>query len=40
MQRVRRIRPRGNMSLQMWLLIVWVTFLLFVVVPWMIGQNP
>jgi len=38
-QRLRRIRLRGNMSLEMWLLIVWVTFLLFVVVPWMIHQS-
>jgi hypothetical protein len=31
---------RGNSSLELWLLIVWVTFLLLVVVPWMIRQSP
>jgi len=39
-QRLRRIRLTGNMSLGMWLLIAWVTFLLFVVVTWMVHQSP
>jgi hypothetical protein len=39
-QRLRRIQLRGNWSLELWLLIAWVTFLLLVVVPWMIRQAP
>jgi hypothetical protein len=31
---------RGNGSLELWLLIAWVVFLLLVVVPWMIRQSP
>jgi hypothetical protein len=39
-RRIRRVRLRGNGSLELWLLIVWVMFLLLVVVPWMIRQSP
>jgi hypothetical protein len=39
-RRVRRVRLRGNGSLELWMLIAWVTFLLLVVVPWMIRQSP
>jgi competence protein ComGC len=39
-QRLNRIRLRGNTSLEMWLLVVWVTFLLLLVLPWMIHQSP
>ena len=38
-QRLRRIRLRDNWSLELWLLIAWVAFLLFVVVPWMVRQG-
>jgi hypothetical protein len=30
---------RGNFSWELWLLVAWVAFLLFVVVPWMIRQT-
>jgi hypothetical protein len=33
------MRLRGNGSLTLWLLVAWVVFLLFVVVPWMIRQS-
>jgi hypothetical protein len=36
---LRRIRLRDNWSLELWLLIAWVAFLLFVVVPWMVRQG-
>jgi hypothetical protein len=38
-RRVRNIRPRGNASAELWLLVGWVAFLLMVVVPWMIRQG-
>jgi hypothetical protein len=38
-QRLRRIRLRGNGSLELWLLILWVAFVLLVVVPWMLRQS-
>jgi len=30
---------RGNGSWELWILIAWVAFLLFVVVPWMIRHG-
>jgi hypothetical protein len=38
-RRLKHIRLRGNSSLELWLLVGWVTFLLLVVVPWMIRQG-
>lgn len=38
-QRLRRIRLRGNGSLELWLLVLWVAFVLLVVVPWMLRQS-
>jgi hypothetical protein len=31
---------RGNFAPELWLLLVWVAFLLFVVWPWMIRHAP
>jgi hypothetical protein len=39
-RRLRRIRLRDNSSWELWLLVAWVAFLLFVVMPWMIRQTP
>jgi hypothetical protein len=38
-RRLRQIRLRANWSVEFWLLIAWVAFLLLVVVPWMIRQG-
>jgi hypothetical protein len=38
-RRFRRIRLRGNGSVEFWLLVAWVAFLLLVVLPWMIRQG-
>jgi hypothetical protein len=38
-RRLRDIRLRGNGSVELWLLVAWVAFLLFIVVPWMIRQG-
>ena len=38
-RRVRKIRMRGNGAWEMWLLLAWVLFLLFVVVPWMAEHS-
>jgi hypothetical protein len=37
--RLRRIRLRGNWSVEFWLLAAWVAFLLLVVVPWMMEHG-
>lgn len=37
--RLRRIKLRGNSSIEIWLLVAWILFLLFVVVPWMMNQG-
>jgi hypothetical protein len=31
---------RGNSPWELWLLVGWVAFLVFVVLPWMIRQTP
>ena len=38
-RRLKRLRWRGNFSFEMWLVLAWVLFLLFVVIPWMIRQG-
>jgi hypothetical protein len=38
-RRIRRIRMRGNNSLQFWLLVAWFAFLILVVIPWMIRHS-
>jgi len=38
-RRVRRIRLRGNWSLEIALFVIWVLFTLFVLVPWIV-RNP
>jgi len=35
-RRVRRIRFRGNWSLEIVLFIIWILFALFVLVPWIV----
>jgi hypothetical protein len=38
-QRLQRIKLRRNGSWELWLLVAWVLFLLFVVVPWMLSTG-
>ena len=38
-RRLQQLRLRGNASLELWLLVFWVLFLLLVAVPWMIKQG-
>jgi len=38
--RLKRIRLRGNFARELWLLVAWVAFLLFVVMPWMMRHTP
>jgi hypothetical protein len=38
-RRLQRLRLRGNGSLELWLLLFWVLFLLLVAVPWMLKQG-
>jgi hypothetical protein len=38
-RRFKKIRLRGNGSVEMWVFVGWVAFLLLVVVPWMIGES-
>jgi hypothetical protein len=38
-RRVRRLTFKSNWSMEVWLLIAWVIFLLFVVVPWMLRHQ-
>jgi hypothetical protein len=38
-RRLRQIKVRGSGSAELWVLVAWVAFLLFVVVPWMIRQG-
>jgi hypothetical protein len=38
-KRLRRIRLRGNWSVELWLLLAWVAFLLLVVLPWMVQDG-
>jgi hypothetical protein len=38
-RRLKELKLRGNSSAELWLLIGWVAFLLFVVLPWMIRQS-
>jgi hypothetical protein len=37
-RRLKRIGLRGNSSWALWLLVAWVAFLVFIVVPWMMRQ--
>jgi hypothetical protein len=39
-RRLRKIRLRDSWSMEMLLLVAWVLFLLFVVIPWMARQTP
>jgi hypothetical protein len=34
----RPIRARGKWSWEMWLLVAWVLFVLFVAMPWMMSR--
>jgi hypothetical protein len=38
-RKLKQLRLRGNSSAELWLLVAWVAFLLFVVLPWMIRQG-
>jgi hypothetical protein len=38
-RRLQQLRLRGNGSLELWLLLFWVLFLLLVAVPWMLKQG-
>jgi hypothetical protein len=38
-RRLKQLKPRGNGSAELWLIIGWVAFLVFVVLPWMIRQG-
>jgi hypothetical protein len=38
-RRMRQITIKGNSSLELWLLVVWVVFLLIVVLPWMVRHS-
>jgi hypothetical protein len=38
-KRIRRIMRGGNRSLEMGLLLLWLLFLLFVLVPWMLHSG-
>ena len=39
-RRLKRIRLRDHGSWELWALLAWLAFLLFVVVPWMIRHPP
>jgi hypothetical protein len=39
-RRLKRIRMRGNSSWELWLVVGWVFFLLFGLLPWMAEQMP
>lgn len=39
-RRLQRITLKDNWSVPIWILLLWVMFLLFVVVPWMIRHQP
>jgi hypothetical protein len=36
---LKRIKARGNGSLELWILIAWVVFLVLVVLPWMLRHS-
>jgi hypothetical protein len=38
-KRIRAIRWRGNGSPGLWLMLIWVLFLLFILVPWMVRHD-
>jgi hypothetical protein len=38
-RRLKQLKLQGNASLELWLLVGWVVFLLLVVLPWMIRQG-
>jgi hypothetical protein len=38
-RRLRQIAIKGNSSLELWLLVAWVVFLLVVVLPWMVRHS-
>jgi hypothetical protein len=38
-RRLKRIKVRGNSSLELWLLIAWVAFLLVIVLPWLLRHS-
>jgi hypothetical protein len=38
-RRLKHITMKGNSSLELWLLVVWVAFLLVVVLPWMVRHS-
>jgi hypothetical protein len=39
-RRLRQIRLRGTFAWEMWLLVAWVAFLVFGVLPWMMRHAP
>jgi hypothetical protein len=38
-RRLKRLTIRGNSSWEFWVLLGWITFLLLIVMPWMIRQS-
>jgi hypothetical protein len=38
-RRIKRIQIRGNGSLEVWLLVGWVAFLVLIVLPWMMRLS-
>jgi hypothetical protein len=38
-RRLKRIKIRGNSSLELWLLVGWVVFLVLIVLPWMLRHS-
>jgi hypothetical protein len=38
-RRLKRIKIRGNSSLELWLLVGWLAFLVLIVLPWMMRHS-
>ena len=38
-RRLKRIKAKGNHSLELWILVAWVAFLLVIVLPWMLRHS-
>ena len=38
-RRLKRIKIKGNSSLELWLLVGWVVFLVLIVLPWMMRHS-
>ena len=39
-KRVRQIRMRGNWSVELWMLVAVILFILFVILPWLVRHPP